>query len=339
MSPSVQPIAGPTDSAGELDKLRLAVGVITRRRPMMLRSLLGSLTRCRTPNACEVFYVVVENDSVGLSEGIVSEYRDLLNAEIIYRREEKQGIPLARNTVVNISSDYGADILAFIDDDEEADQDWLLELVDKYRETNAYLIGGPVVAVASTKNLGFWQKMLFRGLEKRYNRKSKKNAKRYIEKGAHREAVVTNNWLGKMELFRKYGLRFDERLALSGGSDTAFDKAVTELGLEKAWAERAIVRETVPESRLSIRYQFRRSRDQSIVSIRRKLQNGSFAIWLVIPIMIAVRCTGLIFLFMLLPFLGGVVLVDLARSAGWMWGRILGLMGRQSHLYADVTGS
>jgi hypothetical protein len=134
-------------------------------------------------------------------------------------------------------------------------------------------------------------------------------------------------------------LRFSEAHGVSGGSDTSFDRAVTELGLTKAWAQAARVVETIPAARLSFRYQFQRSRDQSIVSTRRKKQSGNRKALVAVVPLILIRLIGVVLFLSSIPLRGAQVLVGVARSLGWVYGRVLGLFGFESRLYEKITGS
>lgn len=319
-------------------RLRVVVAALTRLRPKMLERLLKSWTEMALPPRCDVTFVVIENNSTPASEQVVLGYSSLLPAPIFYKLELRPGIPMARNAAVDLALGADADLLLFVDDDEVVDRNWLVEMVAEYRNTGAVLIGGPVEAVAEAEALSFWRSQMLRGVQFRYKMKAARNFAAFSRRHGARTAIVTNNWLAHTDLFRKFNLRFDEDLAISGGSDTSFDKAVSERGLKKSWAKDALVLETLPASRLSFRYQFRRSRDQSIVSTRRKLQSNSATIWATIPVLLVLRLGGMMLWAISMPLVGGPAVVGFARSAGWLCGRLLGLIGFESRHYERVTG-
>lgn len=319
--------------------LRVLVATLTCKRPRMLADLLRSWTTLVMPPGCEVSFAVIENDRSPASAHVVEEFSALMSRPLAYRLEQRAGIPFARNAAVDLAVELEMDLLAFVDDDEVVDPMWLAELVATYRATGALLIGGPVAATGPDVQLSPWRARMLEGIKARYERNARRNAITSARGQADRIAIVTNNWLAHVSLFTVHGLRFSEAHDVSGGSDTSFDRAVRKKGLPKAWAEAARVVETIPESRLSFRYQFRRSRDQSIVSTRRKKQSGDLKAVVSLVPLVLVRLIGAMLFLSSIPLKGRQALVGVARSLGWVYGRILGLFGFESRLYDKITGS
>ncbi|MCH3755951.1 hypothetical protein LZC13_10040, partial [Campylobacter coli] len=67
------------------------------------------------------------------------------------------------------------------------------------------------------------------------------------------------------------GVRFDNALALAGGEDWRLWADARRLGAKTGWTPAAVAYETVPQDRLTFAYQYRRSRDISIIEMRSKL--------------------------------------------------------------------
>jgi succinoglycan biosynthesis protein ExoM len=330
----------PTD-AGKNNPLplKILVATLTCKRPRMLADLLRSWKSLVLPPCCEVFFAVIENDCAPVSAHVVEDFSAQMSRPAAYRLEQRAGIPFARNAAVDLAVELEMDLLAFVDDDEVVDAMWLAELVATHRETDAVLIGGPVSASGPGTPLSPWKTRMLEGIKARCERNAKRNAVKSAKGQANRIAIVTNNWLAHISLFTVHELRFSEVHGVSGGSDTSFDRAVTQKGLPKAWAPAAQVVETIPASRLSFRYQFRRSRDQSIVSTRRKKQSGSLKAVVSLVPLILLRLIGAVLFLSSIPLNGGQALVGAARSLGWVYGRILGLFGFESRLYDKITGS
>lgn len=330
----------PTDAGKKTPPaLRVLVATLTCKRPRMLADLLRSWKALVVPPDCEVHFAVIENDRAPASAHVVEDFSAQMPHPLAYRLEQRAGIPFARNAAVDLAIELEMDLLAFVDDDEVVDPMWLAELVATYRDTGALLIGGPVAAAGPAAALSPWQTRMLDGIKARYERNARRNALKSARGQADRIAIVTNNWLAHASLFTEHGLRFSEAHGVSGGSDTSFDRAVTKMGLPKAWAEAARVVETIPASRLSFRYQFRRSRDQSIVSTRRKKQSGDFKALVSLVPLILLRLVGAVLFLSSIPVRGRQALVGVARSLGWVYGRILGLFGFESRLYDKITGS
>ncbi len=115
----------------------ISVVVITRNRAEWLKDALDSLARqSRRPD--EV--VVVDNASEDHTGDIVRTFGDKLNVKYVY--EAVRGIPRARNAGVRNAT---GDIIAFMDDDCVADQDWLKYIeVPFVKDPNVGVVGGRV---------------------------------------------------------------------------------------------------------------------------------------------------------------------------------------------------
>lgn len=314
--------------------LNVVIATITRRRPKMLGALLESWARLERPRDCHCTFLVVENDesrNVRLPQEIGGDWGD---AELVYYLEPSQGIPIARNRACKIALERNADVMLFIDDDETADARWLVNMVETYRKTGWGLIGGPVEPVRPPEQLTFWQRVVFRGVR---DRLARKYARARVN-GLEATTVVTSNWLADMSLISKYDLSFDERLRFTGGSDAKFCYDARTAGVRVGWTSDAIVRETVSVDRLSLRYQFRRARDQSNVSLRRKIDRDSSALsW--VPVSVAMRAAGAGLQILVIPLTRGSSLVPIARSFGWIVGRLSVFWGATSSHYRETTGA
>lgn len=327
-----------TPPTGQGKRLKLLVAVLTRQRPKMLRELLESWAQCTVPAGCEIEFAIIENDAEPWSRPVAEKFSGMLPGKLTYVVEPRRGIPFGRNAAADMAVERGFDLLAFIDDDEIADRNWIPALVTRYRESSAMLIGGPVIAVADVERMSFWRRMLFKGIEHRYRQKAVKNATGFSNPTWPLPTIITNNWMADVDLFTVHHMKFDESLVLSGGSDASFDRSVSAKGLSKAWAEDARVYEQIPAERISFRYQFQRGRDQSIASARRKRKHASLFPLITLPLVVLFRSAGMLAAAVSIPFLGGPAVISLARSSGWLCGRLIALAGGESRLYEKTTG-
>ncbi len=117
------------------NNLSISVIIITRNRAESLKDALDSLTRqSRQPD--EV--IIVDNDSKDNTREVALSFNDRLNIKCIY--EAIRGIPHARNAGIENAT---GDIIAYIDDDCVADQDWLKCLeIPFIRDPNIGVVGG-----------------------------------------------------------------------------------------------------------------------------------------------------------------------------------------------------
>jgi glycosyltransferase involved in cell wall biosynthesis len=304
----------------------------------MLISLIGSWASMALPERTSVVFLIVENDEAPLSRETVLSHASLANGtEVRYVHEPELGIPFGRNRAAKEAIALGADLLAFVDDDEIVSRDWLVEMIAAYRASEAVLIGGPLRVKETERDLPYLDRIMDRCIAQRYLRKETRAARRAGLSGTPGVTIVTNNWLGETALFSEHGIWFDEKMRFTGGTDSKLCAEVKAAGLPTAWAEKAAVYEEIPRERLSIGYQYKRGRDQSSTNYHRKLEKTPAArlnVLVSVPIKLVI-VTGLV---LALPFTGGRTLLDAVRTSGWIAGRFDALFGRRSDLYRTVTG-
>lgn len=318
--------------------LRITVSALTRQRPGMLASLIGSWGEMAIPDNCDVRCLIVENDDTPHSKMVVEMASPLSNGvPIDYVLETEPGIPFGRNRAAKEAIDRGDDLLAFVDDDEVVAKDWLVEIVKAYRASQASLIGGPLRVKKTERVLGWLDGIMDRCIAQRYLRKETRAARRADLSGTPGVTIVTNNWLGETSLFSQHGIWFDETMRFTGGTDSKLSAEVKAAGLPTAWAKDAAVYEEIPRERLSVAYQFKRGRDQSSTNFHRKIAQKPLA-RLSVVVTVPIKLLAIAGLIIALPFTGGRTLLDVVRTSGWVAGRVDGLLGRRSDLYQTITG-
>lgn len=223
---------------------RVAIAICTRERPQMLRRLLDSIVTMNKPHDLELFVIVVENGSVMISENIVSEFSDTLNID--YSIEQKLGLVYARNTAIEKCLETNADWVAFVDDDEWIDCEWLMEMM---RATQIY-----------RKHIAFAGPI---------NRIDPESATKWFpgHKTAHGKTgskvwnVGTGNILFNRCVYATegYSMRFDERFNLSGGEDTFLFLSMRKKNVPIIWVQDALCSENVLPSRAVFSVRFGRT--------------------------------------------------------------------------------
>lgn len=98
-------------------KMKISVAIVTRNRSEQLKRCLLSLTK-QVADPHEV--LVVDNSSTDNTKKIVLTFKNKL--PIRYLTEQRIGMTFARNTALR---EAAGDIIAFIDDDCEADSSWV----------------------------------------------------------------------------------------------------------------------------------------------------------------------------------------------------------------------
>jgi succinoglycan biosynthesis protein ExoM len=115
--------------------------VCTFKRPTLLKPLLHELERQRQDGTFTFSMHIVDNDAMKTAEGVVEEIRRRSRVPMTYDVEPVQNIALARNRAVSASR---GNFIAFMDDDENPCEDWLIRLHATCREYRADGALGPV---------------------------------------------------------------------------------------------------------------------------------------------------------------------------------------------------
>ena len=296
----------------------------------MLDHLLEGFSQLSVPHNCVVSFLIVDNDQAESARETVERWQPRIPS-LHYVVEPRSGIPVARNRGLDEARAAGAEVLCFIDDDEYPDSHWLEELVATWRTGEADLVGGPVRVAAALQGASGWQQLINTSLASRARRKEKAAAEDAARKRCR--TIVTNNFLCSLNFVTEHGLRFDETLRVSGGSDTDFFRRAVSAGCRAAWCPTAIVHETIESDRLSLSYQFRRGVFQSLNHFHMKRRKRTVA-HVILTIAVAGVRAILGFFLLVVPVYGVGSLVTAVRSIGWANGRFLGLVGRHSTLYA-----
>jgi len=249
----------------------IGVGAITRRRHDMLSDLLDSYSTMRVPDGCEVVFIFVENDTELTIRTMVDLFSRRTGHPAEVALEPRQGIPIARNRVLDIAVAAECDHLTFVDDDETVDPDWLTVLHAVAWQRDLDLVGGPVRYKAPDAVELTWRQRAVLQQVKCQAKRAGERRKTRVEAGRDETIpVYTNNWMLRLAAQKDTGVRFDERLRFTGGSDKKFFEDIKAANGSTGWAPDAMVSEVWPVSRLTFRYYYSRCRDQAATAMARK---------------------------------------------------------------------
>lgn len=164
----------------------------------------------------------------------------------------------------------GADWLAFIDDDETPAADWIARLHAGALAKELDLCGGPVEQRRPDLTLDRRQEAIFDFYERMARERSAMRASGW-QTNLH---LATNNWLCSRRLLAERGMRFDEAMALTGGSDTDFSRRAMASGYRLGWVPEARVSEVFPAEKLTASYVYRRSQSQTMAKYHLKYRKA-----------------------------------------------------------------
>jgi glycosyltransferase involved in cell wall biosynthesis len=224
---------------------RITVCVCTFHRPLLLARLLGCLERQTSSGQFDCSVVIVDNDRLESARGVVEPFGRTARVPVRYYVEPEQNIALARNMAARHAD---GDLVAFIDDDEEPIDEWLLRMHRTLHACGADGVFGPVQA-AFTVAPPPW--MLRAGV---FDRPS------YPATGSPIEWRQTGmgNVLVRREALDELDGPFRKEFG-SGGEDVDFFRRSMARGRRFVWCGEAVVYETVPPERTRLSFQMRRA--------------------------------------------------------------------------------
>jgi len=223
----------------------ISVCICTYQRPAQLEQLLTLLHRQVTDGLFELSIVVVDNDARESARRIVESQAEQSALPIVYRVEPRQNIAIARNASVAVAT---GELVAFVDDDEEPSDDWLLRLYGVLIKHGADGVFGPVLPKFEQGAPNWAVKgQIFRRA-------------RTFETGAlvPWSVTCTCNALVRREVLLQWDRPFDPKLG-AGGEDVDFFRRAISRGRVFVWSAEAVCRERVPPERTRIGFQLRRA--------------------------------------------------------------------------------
>jgi glucosyl-dolichyl phosphate glucuronosyltransferase len=223
----------------------ISIVVCTYNRAEMLRDALRSLTRLRLPDWVAAEILVVDNASKDHTPQVAEDVAQESQIPVRYVMESQQGVVHARNRGV---AEAGGEWIAFFDDDQLADPEWIAELLDAAKQQRARCVGGYVTLKlpdGCDRNLAPFCRILLgetvgRNLPRAYD---------------HRFTPGTGNLMVHRSVFDDVGL-FDPAYH-QRGEDTDLFQRMRTAGIRGWFNPRAIVHHVTPGERMTEEYLLR----------------------------------------------------------------------------------
>ncbi len=222
----------------------ISVCICTFQRPTFLKRLLEKLALQQTGNQFVYSVVVTDNDAALSAKAVVSEFSAQSAIDTTYSFETRQNIALARNKALAHAK---GNFIAFVDDDEFPEPDWLLMMLKTCESYQSAGVLGPVKPHFETQP----PKWIIDG--------------KFCERPEHPTGRVID-WeesrTGNL-LFRKAILVGAEEAFKpefgTGGEDKDFFMRMTQQGHVFRWCNEGVVYETVPQERWKRTYMLKRA--------------------------------------------------------------------------------
>lgn len=227
---------------------KVVVGIATYKRPQMLRRLLGAIEKFETNADVEV--LVVDNDAVGRQGlAVAKEFRSSgYPFAIVEVLVETQGLTYSRNAILEVGfSDPTVEFVAMMDDDQWPEPHWLEALLEVQKETSADIVGAAV-----------WPE--FETIPPKWALKSRVYVLDTTTTGT--VDILTGN--GGVLIARNFikllpAPWYDHEFATTGGEDVDLFWRLRAVGGRFARAAGAVIYETFPASRLTLRWALTRA--------------------------------------------------------------------------------
>ena len=221
--------------------MRVDVCICTFRRPQVTETL-ASVEAARRPENLRMRIIVVDNDDRPTAKSRVTEAAAAMTIPVRYLHIPGANISIARNAALDAAD---ADWIAFLDDDEIAESEWLDTLIARQGATGADAVFGRSKAVYGP-DAAAWLRV------GDFHSQSPVTRRGTVETGHTCNALLRWNgapWVGE---------RFDPGRGRSGGEDTEFFFRLRRRGARYAIAPDSIVREAVPADRATLDWLLRR---------------------------------------------------------------------------------
>ncbi len=214
----------------------ITIAIASSGRRMLVRCL-ASLAALELPADTIVDIVIADDSLQGLAAGLVAEAQPL-PYPIRIIPSAARNVSVARNACLDAAT---GELIAFVDDDEWVEPDWLIRMLATMREFAADCVFGPVHPVYPADTADWIVRA--NPLHVDWGRRGRKVT---LGRGG--------NTLMKRSLVSAAGLRFDPALGRTGGEDTSFFHALGQHGAVMVVTDDAMVHEDAPPARVNVAY-------------------------------------------------------------------------------------
>lgn len=236
-----------------------SVCIATYKRSQLLRNLLDSILNQNLTDNVKLQVIVVDNDAGKSAEHIIREYENRENITFEYFVQPEKNISLTRNVAVENSI---GEYLLFIDDDEEADENWIVAYFEAINKYNADGVFGPVLP-------------LYHDQTPAWMREGNFFTKDCPPTGDKAVSTRTSNCIIKADLIKSEPVPFDPEYGVTGGEDTHLFTRLIKKGANFISSQEAIVREFIPPERTTLKWIFKKSFQTGNTVTRRMIENAN----------------------------------------------------------------
>ena len=214
----------------------VAICIATYKRPELLSNCLHSLQQLEVPGNYTPIVIVVDNDDEKSAEDHFNKATKGLSLLSYYYVEPDRGICSARNCLLEKALAHNASYIAFVDDDELTHKKWLINILHALETYSCDIVSAPVIPIAETV------------APDKYSKDTKHPS------GSTPRNISAGNVLFSRRLVDELGLRFDRYFDFIGCEDFDFFDRAKKLNMKSIWVNDAIIFETIPPERTTLKY-------------------------------------------------------------------------------------
>jgi glycosyltransferase involved in cell wall biosynthesis len=228
------------------DSMTIAICICTYKRASLLDRVLRSLSNIQMgelePKNARI--IVVDNYPDGQARSVCESVSQLLPVQLDFIEEKQRGASFARNRAIQEALDRQADFVAFIDDDDLPEPDWLYQLLEKQKETKADIVYGVFPPAVNPDWPGWLRKSPL------FDQPKEKERTKY---GAPRGVGTGNVLISKsiLEGLRCDGPFFLSEFGVLGCEDADFFARAAKYGATFSLAEKSLINRRYEERRLT----------------------------------------------------------------------------------------
>ncbi|MGH6957013.1 MAG: glycosyltransferase family 2 protein [Caulobacteraceae bacterium] len=241
----LEPLATRGQTATRGGAPAISIGIPTQRRPDGLAKAVRSVFAQEGIDAARLEVVIADNDAAPSAKATAEALALGAPFPVRYVHEPASGVANARNAIVEAAK---GELIAFLDDDEEAAPGWLAALAEAQARFDADVVFGPVRARAPA---------------------SVKAHRPYLEAFFSREGpaeagLIIHYYGCGDSLVRRAALPdprrpFETSRNETGGEDDYLFETMKRCGARFAWSPEALVFEDPAPERLTLRYALARA--------------------------------------------------------------------------------
>ena len=209
----------------------------------MLEKALQSIDSLALLTDIKTALLVVDNDENETARSVVESFQHTSKIPVYYVVEPQRGIAFARNRVLKEAINLNASHIAFFDDDEVLEKDWLCNHINFYNNNSNVLISsGPTYSKFNANYPGYIKN------NKIFKTSTTKKT------GAIRNICASGNVFFPVSVAKDTDLWFDNRFVFMGGEDGDFFTRASRAGYTIVWNNDAINYELIGIQRANLKW-------------------------------------------------------------------------------------